>query len=66
VVEDSTGSLYVSDQNNCLLRKITPSGQVTTLGGIHGTYASTDGVGTTASLNKPMGLALSATGVLYV
>ena len=61
---DRSGNLYVTDQVNNNVRKITPGGLVTTVaGGIAG-YA--DGIGTNASFNKPMGICVDTLGNLFV
>ena len=65
IVIDASGDFLVSDQNNDLIRKITPAGEVTTIVG-SGTRATVDGNGTSASLNAPDGLAFDASGNLYV
>src|SRR6185503_18129919 len=63
---DGSGNLYVADQNNDLLRKITPAGVVTTLAGTAGAPGSTDGAGTAAKFNLPYGVAADGSGNLYV
>lgn len=66
LAKDNQGVLYVSEQDGCTIRKIvTGTGAVTTYAG-SGTPASTDGQGTAAAFNKPSGLALNATGSLFV
>lgn len=62
---DAAGNLYVSDNGNKLIRKITPAGEVTTFAG-SGTFGSTDGNGTSASFKSPMGIVIDASGNLYV
>ncbi|WP_426669692.1 NHL repeat-containing protein [Mucilaginibacter sp. McL0603] len=62
---DSTGNLYVADQGNNLIRKITPDGSVSTLAG-SGNAGATNGVGTAASFNAPAGVTVDAKGNVYV
>jgi serine/threonine protein kinase, bacterial len=62
---DSANNVYVADHLNSLIRKITPPGVVTTIaGGFIGNYA--DGVGANASFQVPYGVAVDATGNVYV
>ena len=63
---DSTKNLYVTDQNNQTIRKITPAGVVTTLGGVAGSYGIADGTGRSARFFTPAGIAVASSGVLYV
>lgn len=62
---DASGNLYVADNQNCLIRKITQSGVVSTVAG-NGNCSSADGVGNSASFNKPQALAIDSTGTIYV
>ena len=66
VAVDSSGNVYVTDSYNQTIRKVTPAGVVTTLAGKVYTSGSTDGPGTTARFSSPYGIAVSASGYLYV
>ncbi|HEY8995707.1 MAG TPA: hypothetical protein VIM71_13650 [Lacunisphaera sp.] len=65
-VVDSSGNLYVADYGGGTIRKITPSGTVTTLAGTTGTSGSIDGTGSAARFSKPSGLAIDSAGNIYV
>jgi DNA-binding beta-propeller fold protein YncE len=54
IAADATGTLFVSDTGNDRVRRIDPSGAVST-------FAGGDG-----SLDAPMGIAVDATGNVYV
>jgi hypothetical protein len=62
---DTNDNLYVADYNNHLIRKITPSGVVTTLAGT-GSSGSTNGLATMASFNNPTSLVIDSSGIIYV
>lgn len=62
---DYVGNVYVADTINNKVRKITPDGVVSTLAGT-GDAGFLDGIGTTARFNKPHGIAVDATGNVYV
>lgn len=66
VAVDASGNLYVADQENATIRKITPSGQVTTLAGKAGATGATDGVGADARFYDPWGVAVDSLGNVYV
>jgi sugar lactone lactonase YvrE len=67
VVADGAGNLYVSDTNNCTIRKVVlATGAVTTLVGSAGLYGNSDGIGAAARFGFPRGLALDGAGSLYV
>ncbi len=66
VATDSAGNVYVADAGNSNIRKITPTGVVTTLAGTAGVTGSTDGTGAVASFNEPTAVATDSAGNVYV
>ena len=58
---DSLGNMYIADYTNHRVRKISPTGRVTTFLG-NGLPAVTAGTGTGASINLPLGLAIGVMG----
>jgi sugar lactone lactonase YvrE len=67
IAVSSLGDVFVTDTNNCVVRKIS-AGQVTTLAGAGPTSCgSTDGTATAARFDHPTGIALDPnSGDLYV
>jgi NHL repeat len=66
VAVDSADNVYVADTGNFTIRKITPSGVVSTLAGLAGAYGSADGTGSAARFAIPEGVAVDSAGNVYV
>ncbi|TAE47882.1 MAG: hypothetical protein EAZ89_16570 [Bacteroidetes bacterium] len=62
---DLLGNVYVADEWNHLIRKVTPNGTVTTVAGT-GLSGNSDGPAELASFYYPWDIAIDASGVLYV
>jgi len=62
---DNTGNIFIADAGNNMIRKIDPSGNVTTLAG-NGSQGSTDGPGLNASFYRPTGVVADNQGNVYV
>ena len=62
---DATGNLYLADRDNQRIRKISPSGIITTVAG-GGTVTGDGGAATSAVLNYPYGVGVDATGKIYI
>ncbi|HLX65683.1 MAG TPA: SBBP repeat-containing protein, partial [Puia sp.] len=65
IAVDSNGNIYLADWGYDLIRKISPNGSVTILAG-NGKPGSADGTGATASFYLPGGIAVDASGYVYV
>lgn len=61
---DAAGNVYVADYGNHAIRKIDPSGMVTTLAG--GVEGFADGTGASARFHAPTAVAVDAAGNVYV
>jgi len=66
VAVDAAGNLYISDNFNQTIVKITPAGVVSTLAGLAGSAGSADGAGSAARFSAPTGIAVDAAGNVYV
>jgi len=66
VVVDGGGNVFVVDEDNFTLRRITPAGVVTTIAGMPGVPGNADGVGTTARFGEMDAIVLDRTGRLFV
>lgn len=56
IAMDATGTMYVTDWYNSIVRKVDASGNVTTIAGNSGVQGSKDGQGTGAEFNSPYGV----------
>lgn len=66
VAVDSSGNLYISDNSNNRIRKITPDGTISTLAGTgEKGYSGDGGPALLAQLNSPRGVAVDSSGNVY-
>ncbi len=61
---DAQGNVYVADTHNHKIRKITPTGEVSTLAGSTAGFA--DGAGASAQFSYPNGVTVDSQGNVYV
>ncbi|MGA3068880.1 MAG: NHL repeat-containing protein [Terracidiphilus sp.] len=66
VATDKAGDVYVADYGNNVIRKIAPTGAVTTIAGKAGESAEYDGMGGAARFSGPMAVATSSAGNVLV
>jgi protein CpxP len=66
IAVDAAGELYVADTFNDTIREVSPGGVVTTLAGLVGIVGSADGTGGAARFDLPGGVAVDASGNVYV
>jgi sugar lactone lactonase YvrE len=63
---DASGNLYLADGSS-MVRQISPDGTITTIAGMRSSgYSGDGGPATQATLSSPTGLALDASGNLYI
>ena len=67
VAVDASGNLYIADTGNNRIRKVSPNGIITTVAGtgIAG-FSGDGGPATQAQLNQPEGVAVDASGNLFI
>jgi trimeric autotransporter adhesin len=67
VAADSAGNAFVTQINDAAVQMVTPGGTVSTIAGngSHG-FSGDGGPGTSASLDRPAGISVSASGQVYV
>ena len=66
IAVDRANNLYVTEDGNKTVRKITPAGVVSTLAGLAGVSGTADGAGSTARFDSPTGIVLDNTGNIFV
>jgi hypothetical protein len=66
IASDTQGNLYVVDNGNFNVRKLTPDGIVTTIAGMTGVSGSADGAGPAATFSDPSSVAVDSAGNVYV
>ena len=67
VFVDASGNVYVADESNNRIRKVTPSGNITTVAGTGVAGYNGDGISATnAQLNYPEGVFMDGSGNLYI
>lgn len=66
IAVDTSGNVYVADEDANTIRKITPGGVVTTLAGTPGVIGSSNGTGSAAQFCDPIGVAVDGAGNVYV
>ena len=66
VAVDGQGTLYVADNGNHTIRRISAAGDVSTAAGLAGHSGSANGPGAAARFFFPTGLAVDAGGTLYI
>ena len=65
IAVNASGVMYIADQANCKIKKVTQSGVVTTIAGA-GDPGYVNGSGPTAKFYMPRGIAVDAAGNIYV
>lgn len=66
IATDAAGNVYVADTENYLVRRITPTGSVSTLIGTPGSKGIVDGDAATAVFANVLGLTINTAGDLFV
>jgi sugar lactone lactonase YvrE len=65
IAVDSTGNMFTTSTDYNVIRKITPEGVITNIGG-QGSPGLNDGSGTSSMFNSPRGIAVDSSGNVYI
>jgi sugar lactone lactonase YvrE len=66
IAVDKSGAVFVSDELNHAIRRVSPEGNVTTVAGVFPSPGNTDGRGNTARFSNPAHLGIDAMDNIYV
>lgn len=67
IAYDAAGNLYIADNQNCRIRKVTPAGIISTIAGNGSCFISGDGgPAIAARVQYPTGVAVDGTGNIYI
>ncbi len=67
VASDAAGDIYIADQNNHVVEKVTPDGTLSVFAGIAGSAGlPTAGAATSSHLNQPDAIAVDHAGNVYI
>ena len=67
VAVDAAGNVYIADQFNHRIRRVSPDGIITTVAGTGAAgFSGDDGPATQAALNRPSGVTVDSDGNLYI
>ena len=66
IASDAAGNVYVADTENATIRKISSTGDVSTLAGTPGVTGQLDGQSAAARFKRPVGIVSDAGGTLWV
>ena len=66
VAIDSAGNILIADSGNHCIRRLTPSGIVSTLAGMAGSPGATDGAAGMARFDTPSALAMTPDGTVFI
>ena len=63
---DPAGNIFVADTSSFAIRRLTPAGLVTTIGGMPGSAQFAEGTGSNARFFAPAAIAIDAAGALFI
>ena len=66
IAVDSSGNLYIADETNSMVEKVTPAGTLSIFAGTGVQGTSTAGAATSSELNLPEGIATTSSGDVYI